>query len=130
MSCLAWATADVAVVSATPSQAVWEELAAEQLRRPGTSRRRMFGRDGLSAHGKFFAFLDRGGLVVKLPPATTAALLAAGEAAAATSVSPTMTKWVLVPAPSATASHRWRELVAEARAYAAETSASPRVPGR
>jgi TfoX/Sxy family transcriptional regulator of competence genes len=95
---------------------VFDELAAEHLGQPGTGRRRMFGRDGLSAGGKFFAFLDRDRLVVKLPPATTEALIAGGEAAVATDVSPTMRKWVTVPLPDDP--DRWRRLLAEAREYA------------
>jgi len=95
---------------------LFEELAAEHLGQPGIGRRRMFGRDGLSADGKFFAFLDRNGLVVRVPPATTEALIAAGEAEVATSVSPTMRKWVLMPPPADP--DRWRRLLAEARAYA------------
>jgi TfoX/Sxy family transcriptional regulator of competence genes len=97
--------------SAGPSG--WEALAAQYLRQPGVARRRLFGSDGLSVNGSFFAFLHRDGLVLKLPPATSAALLESGDAVVATRVSPTMKRWVVVPD-----SHRWAELLAEAHAYA------------
>ena len=106
------------------AHALFEELAAEQLRRPGTARRRMFGRDGLSVNDKFFAFLDRRGLVLKLPPDTAQALLQGGDASVATSVSPTMRKWVVVPVPPDGGVHSLRELLAQARAHAEGASAS------
>jgi TfoX/Sxy family transcriptional regulator of competence genes len=98
---------------------VFDRLAAEQLRRPGVSRRRMFGRDGLHADGRFFAFLDRDHLVVKLPLETAEGLIAAGEAIT-TKMSPTMRRWVSVPMSSPTAARRrWRQLMADAYAHVA-----------
>jgi TfoX/Sxy family transcriptional regulator of competence genes len=98
---------------------VFDQLAAEQLRRPGVSRRRMFGRDGLKVEGKFFAFLDCDQLVVKLPAATAEGLIRAGEAFT-TKMSPTMRSWVSVPVSNPTAAaSQWRPLMADAYAHVA-----------
>ncbi|MGI8827165.1 MAG: TfoX/Sxy family protein [Chloroflexota bacterium] len=105
---------------------VFEDLAAECLRWSGVGRRRMFGREGLNVNGKFFAFLNRDQLVVKLSPATSAALIAAGEAQTAETLSRTMRKWVSVPMPATPAGHhRWRRLLAEAHAYAGVSQNDP-----
>src|SRR5215831_9927498 len=100
---------------------LFDELAGEQLQQPGVGRRRMFGRDGLNVNGRWFAFLDRDRLVLKLPPATTDALLAAGEATTAEKTSPTMRRWVSVPLPEP-GSDRWRELLAEAHSQAVSSA--------
>jgi hypothetical protein len=98
---------------------VFDQLAAEQLRRPGVSRRRMFGRDGLNVEGKFFAFFDHDQLVLKLPAATAEGLIRAGEAFT-TRMGPTMHRWVSVPMSSPTAAAcRWRQLTADAYAHVA-----------
>jgi TfoX/Sxy family transcriptional regulator of competence genes len=98
---------------------VFDQLAAEHLRRHGVSRRRMFGRDGLNLEGRFFAFLNRDHLVVKLPAAAAEGLIAAGEAFT-TDMSPTMRRWVSVPMSSPTAGRRrWRQLMADAYAHVA-----------
>jgi TfoX/Sxy family transcriptional regulator of competence genes len=97
---------------------LFEELAAEHLRQPGVGRRRMFGREGLSVNGKFFAFLNHDRLVVKLPPATATALIAAGDAVAADTLSPSMRTWVMVPMPARAAEDQsWRDLMAEAHTH-------------
>jgi TfoX/Sxy family transcriptional regulator of competence genes len=107
------------VTEASPTaRELFEELAAEYLHQSGVGRRRMFGREGLSVNGKFFAFFNHDRLVVKLPPATATALIAAGDAVAADTLSPTMRKWVMVPMPARTADDpSWRELIAEAHAH-------------
>ena len=103
---------------------LFEELAAERLSLPGVDRRKMFGRDGLSFRGKFFAFFDRGRLVLKLPPGTAAALVEAGVARVAVDLSPTMRSWIaLPPASRAGGSRRWRELLAAAQAHVSTTVA-------
>jgi TfoX/Sxy family transcriptional regulator of competence genes len=105
------------------AQQLFDELAAEHLRHPEVSRRLMFGREGLNFNGKFFAFLSHDQLVLKLPAATAAALLTAGEALAADTVSPTMRLWVSVPMPATIAGHnRWRQLMADAYANVGGTS--------
>jgi TfoX/Sxy family transcriptional regulator of competence genes len=98
---------------------LFDQLAAEHLRRPEVSRRRMFGRDGLNVEGRFFAFLNRDQLVVKLPPARAEALIAVA-AAFPTDLSPTMRRWVSVPMSSSAAGEaRWRQLMADAYAHVA-----------
>jgi TfoX/Sxy family transcriptional regulator of competence genes len=52
-----------------------EELTGSQ---PGVEPTRMFGSAGLKSHGKTFAMLVRGRLVVKLPRGRVQELLAAG----------------------------------------------------
>jgi TfoX/Sxy family transcriptional regulator of competence genes len=85
----------------------------------GVSQKRLFGRDGLRTGDTFFAFFDRDRLVLKLPEASAAELVASGKAAVATDVSPTMRKWVAVSAPSNDAERsRWRELLDEAYSWA------------
>jgi TfoX/Sxy family transcriptional regulator of competence genes len=99
---------------------LFEELAAGYLARPGVSRRRMFGREGLTSDTKFFAFLNEDQLLVKLPPATAKALVAMGAARTAETVSPTMRQWVLVPLLAGPGGHeRWHQLMADAHAHAA-----------
>ena len=103
-------------------RALFDELAEALLGRPGISHKRLFGRDGLRVGETFFAFFDRDRLVLKLPESSAAALVASGRAVVATDVSPTMRKWVAVPAPSNDAGRRrWRELLDEARNNAAPT---------
>jgi TfoX/Sxy family transcriptional regulator of competence genes len=100
-------------------RALFDELVAALLSGPGISRKRLFGRDGLRSRDSFFAFFDRDRLVLKLPEPLAAALVASGQAAVATDVSPTMRKWVAVSAPSSDADRsRWRDLLDEAHTYA------------
>jgi TfoX/Sxy family transcriptional regulator of competence genes len=78
--------------------------------------RRGFGSDGLKVHGKIFAMLSGGRLVVKVPKARVDALVAAG---AGERFDPRrdgrlMKEWLVV-APAAT--ERWLPLAREALAY-------------
>jgi TfoX/Sxy family transcriptional regulator of competence genes len=84
-------------------------------------RRRMFSHDGLTVDGRFFAFLDRDRLLLKLPQAKMDALLAEGHATSAVSVSPTMTKWVAIPYASRAAD--WDALMDEARQFVHQSAA-------
>lgn len=77
----------------------------------------MFGRNGLTVHGRFFAFLDGDRLLLKVPPSAANALVAKGGGVHRESVSPTMTKWIAVPFASRPA--RGQALTAEARHYTA-----------
>ncbi|MGH3396977.1 MAG: TfoX/Sxy family protein [Streptosporangiaceae bacterium] len=82
------------------AESSFERLAAIQSTRADVERRRMFGRDGLTVRGKFFAFLDADRLLLKLPWARRDALLAQGHAASAVSVSPGPAPSRTVPRPS------------------------------
>lgn len=77
---------------------------------------RGFGADALKIHGKIFAMLSGGRLVIKLPQARVDALVAAGEGAR---FDPRrdgrlMKEWLVV-APMA--EERWLALAREARAF-------------
>lgn len=99
----------------------FERLATVLSARGDVERRRMFGRDGLTIGGRFFAFLDRDRLLLKLPQATRDALVAEGHATSAVSVSPTMTKWVAIPYASRAAD--WEALMDEARQFVSQPAA-------
>jgi TfoX/Sxy family transcriptional regulator of competence genes len=99
----------------------FERLAAIQSARGDVERRRMFGHDGLTIGGRFFAFLDQDRLLLKLPQAKMDALLAEGHATSAVSVSPTMTKWVAIPYASRAAD--WEALMDEARQFVSQSAA-------
>jgi TfoX/Sxy family transcriptional regulator of competence genes len=102
------------------AESSFERLAVVQSGHAGVARRRMFGREGLTVNGKFFAFLDTDRLLLKLPQAKRDALLTEGHAASAVSVSPTMNKWVAVPYASRAAD--WDALTDEARQFVAQSA--------
>lgn len=101
------------------AESSFERLAAVQSGHADVARRKMFGRDGLTVGGKFFAFLDADRLLLKLPKAKREALLAQGHATSALSVSPSMSKWVAIPYGSRAAD--WDALTDEARQFAAQS---------
>lgn len=68
-------------VRRSQGQRLLDRLAAEHFRLPGVDRAAMFGSTGLRVDEKFFAFVGAdGGLVVKVPAARAAALVASGAA--------------------------------------------------
>ena len=93
----------------------FEQLAAAYEGRPGVSHGRIWHNDGLKVNEKIFAMVVHDQLVVKVPAAEAAELVAAGSG---TLFEPrpgrAMREWVSVAAidPS-----RWRQLVADAFAY-------------
>jgi TfoX/Sxy family transcriptional regulator of competence genes len=103
------------------AQSSFERLAAVQSGHADVGRRRMFGHDGLTVKGKFFAFLDDDRLLLKLPRAKMGALLAEGHATSAASISPAMTKWVAIPYASRAAD--WDALADEAREFVRQSAA-------
>lgn len=108
------------------AQAVFDDLAAEYADRPAVGRGPMFGSLGLTASGHFFAFVGREGqLVVKLPAAHAANLVAAGEATAVRAGRNATREWVGVLLPADGAADRWRELIAAAYQYALSAPAVP-----
>jgi TfoX/Sxy family transcriptional regulator of competence genes len=87
---------------------------------------KMFGAPGLRVGGKVFAMLVHGRLVVKLPPARVAALVAAGHG---TRFDPghgrLMREWVAVDSAAETP---WVDLAREARRFVASLAGSGRGP--
>lgn len=79
-----------------------------------------FGANGLKVNGKLFAMISKGRLVVKLPRARAAELVAAGTG---TRFDPghgrLMNEWVTI---SLERSRLWHELVEEARQFVADNS--------
>jgi hypothetical protein len=107
------------------AQDLFDELAQEHLARGDVSLGRMMNSQGLRVgdRGKYYALVSRGRLVLKLPAARAAGLVAAGEAVPfEPSPGRKMREWVaLEPSPPPADDHvRWRELLADARAYAGD----------
>jgi TfoX/Sxy family transcriptional regulator of competence genes len=99
----------------TPEQ-LWAPIAKDQLAKRGVTRGTGFGtNEGLRVSGKIFAMLARGELVVKLPKDRVDELVDAGAARPfdAGKGRP-MREWASV---AASASHRWKALVQEARTF-------------
>lgn len=104
--------------SSVDPQEVFDRLAAEQLAAPDVSMGRGLSNEVLKVNNKIFAFVNDGRLVVKLPAARCAALLADGDAVAFTSGGRTMKEWVAVGLPTGSdGGPVWRDLMAEAKAY-------------
>src|SRR5919202_897705 len=103
------------------AQAVLDELAIEFLQYADVSLGRMFGSTGLLRNGKFFAFVGRAGdLVLKLPEAQAAKLVSQGQAGAVKAGRNPTREWVSVPQAANGSTQLWRELLADAYAYATE----------
>jgi hypothetical protein len=107
------------------AQELFDELAREHLGRGGVSLGKMMNSQGLRVgdRGKYYALVNRGRLVLKLPAARAADLVVAGEALPfEPSPGRRMREWVaLEPSPPPADDHaRWRELMADARAYAGD----------
>jgi len=99
-------------------QAVFDRLAAEHLTAPGVTRGRGLSNEVLKVDNKIFAFVNDGRLVVKLPAARCAELLAIGDAVAFTSGGRTMKEWVAVGLPTgADGDGVWADLMGAAKAY-------------
>jgi hypothetical protein len=104
--------------TAADAQEVFDGLAAEQLTAPGVTKGRGLSNEVLKVNNKIFAFVNDGRLVVKLPAARCAALLADGQAVPFTSGGRTMKEWVAVGLPAVAGGDKtWRDLMAEANAY-------------
>jgi len=108
------------------AQRMFDELAADYLDLPDVSRAVMFGSDGLRVNAKFFAFVGgEGELIVKLPAAQCAALVAAGQAEPVRAGRSPMREWIGVPDVADRADGaEWRELMADAHRYVASLTAS------
>jgi len=94
------------------ARAAFDRLAAEQCT-AGAQHGRMFGHDGLTVDGHYYAFFDRDCLIVKLTQDDVAALVSAAGVTTAAHVSPSMQRtWSCVPADG---TGRWRTLLNAAR---------------
>ena len=82
---------------------------------PAETGRRGFGSDALTVHGRIFAMLARGHLVVKLPAARVAALTEQGTGTPFTAGKATpMREWLVVARHDR---QTWRDLAREAHAH-------------
>jgi hypothetical protein len=110
-----------------PAQDLYDALAAEQLERPKVGVGRALQNDVLKIDEKIFAFLKDERLVVKLPAAQAAMLVAAREAVPFESGGRKMKEWVSVGGAD---ENRWRGLMDDARTYVAALAGRQRKPSR
>ena len=101
------------------SQEVLDRLAEPYRGHPAAARSRMFGSEALTVHGKVVAFVDgEGGLVVKLPAARAAELVAAGVGEPIRVGRSPAKEWGGVPRPADGADpHPWAALLDESFDY-------------
>lgn len=93
-----------------------DEFADEFLARNGVDWGAMFGSTGLRVRGKVFALADYAGdLMVKVPQARAAELIATGGVSPIVMAGRTMREWVTMPLAAGV--EAWRALVEEAYAY-------------
>lgn len=111
---------------ASSPEGLFAALAQEHLADPDVTTGRMLKAEGLKVHGKVFAFLTDGGLVVKVPAAQAAELVDGGRAVRVETVpGRVMREWVRVPVPSAAEGDApWRALMSDARTYVAALAQS------
>lgn len=106
-------------------RALLDEIASDFLARPGAAFGRMFGSDGLSIRGKYFAFTSHtGDLVVKLDRDRIGELgldnmVMRGRA---------MAEWAVVPLDAG--AERWREVAEEGFAFVNSITPNPDASGR
>jgi hypothetical protein len=100
-------------------EAIYDELTAAMLARPGVTLGRILHREALTVGAKVFAFLTRNRLVVKVPEARVAELIAAGTASHLAMPGRVMREWIEVPPAAEPAATRrtWRALMKEAADY-------------
>jgi len=101
------------------AQQIFDAIAIEYFDLPEISRGAMFGSNGLRCLDRFFAFVGRDGdLVVKLPAAHAAGLVAEGQAAAIRAGGHTTREWVGIPNRDGDDSPQgWREFIAASHRY-------------
>ena len=105
---------------AVPSpRARYDALVERELQQPEVSFGRMMSGQVLSIRGKIYAMLVRDQLVVKIPAAQAAEMIAAGEAVAfQPRPGRRMREWVAVdPPPPDAGDGAWPDLVDAARRY-------------
>ena len=84
---------------------------------PGVTRAKVFGFTALKIHGKVFATVADGRLVVKLAPERIAELIAQGQGQMFVGYGKVMRGWIQL---TTTDDGDWRRFAEEARAYIAE----------
>ncbi|HTJ26687.1 MAG TPA: MmcQ/YjbR family DNA-binding protein [Candidatus Limnocylindria bacterium] len=109
--------------AAKTPETVYGALAAEQCKQPGVTIGRALMNDVLKVNDKIFAFLKDDRLVVKLPAAQAASLVADDEAIPFQTGGRTMKEWVALALTDAA---RWSALMDEARGYVAGLGSAPK----
>jgi hypothetical protein len=100
------------------AQSLFDELVDEYAARPGVTYGRMMSSNGLRVHGKIFAMLNRGALVVKVPTDRVNELLARdGITAFEPRPGRRMREWAVIPVPAAPEDVQWPAITAEAFNY-------------
>jgi hypothetical protein len=109
--------------TAPSSQARYDALVERELQQPEVTFGRMMSGQVLSIRGKIYAMLVRDQLVVKIPAAQAAELIAAGTAVAfQPRPGRQMREWVAVdPPPPGAGDGIWPDLVDDARRYGLST---------
>jgi hypothetical protein len=102
------------------AKALFDELAADHLGRPGVTIGPAMRNEGLKVDGKLYAMVVRGRLVVKLPAARAAELTEAGDAVPfEPRPGRLMREWVMVDPPASSDDGGWRRLIEDAGDYVA-----------
>jgi hypothetical protein len=109
------------------AQELFDDLAAEHLAAPEVSLKRVFRSETLTVHGKIFAMISDGRLVVKVPAAQAVEIVSTGEGVPFEPRPGRVTKeWVCLPrGPDLAGVDRWRALMSDARTYVAALATSP-----
>jgi len=103
------------------AQAAYDAVADRFLPDPAVAEGRMMSSQGLKVQGKFFAWLYRGQLVVKLPKERCTALVDGGATRFDPGGSRPMKEWIVIPADR---SEEWPALADEALAFVRSIAAS------
>ncbi len=108
----------------TASTEAWRRIELSELAIANVSAGTGFGRSsGLRVSAKIYAIFNDGGLVLKLPAARVAELIAAGGGAPwGPGTGKTMKEWITV---SSAAMGDWPALVAEARVFVGGLAEAP-----
>lgn len=100
-------------------RALYADLTAEFLARPGVGTGRMLQNEGLTVGGRCFAFLKDTRLVVKIPAEQASSLVAAEAADPFESGGRPMREWVYVAPCGPDTESVWRGLMSDAHTYVA-----------
>jgi hypothetical protein len=113
------------------AKALFDELAADHLGRPGVSIGPAMRNEGLKVDGKLYAMVVRGRLVVKLPAARAAELTGAGDAIPfEPRPGRQMREWVMIDPPVSSDHGEWRRLIEDAGDYVTALARGTSKPSR